>query len=726
MLHNSTDFQLIFSNFVLTGLNEIDLNLTEMSNTSGNNSGQGAAGASSSQGAIPKVQRNMNLVFKVTINRRLDQNIEFEDPDFNDKTSFIKKILEHTDAELKNKKGPKRCNFRKIVKNEWDCNVIYQADANYPLGRLDKVRYPRSHVFGTEINKIPMYECQIRMDGNKSGIKHMIVNPYAQGLTDKDKRRLGRYIDDHIEKCVSPIFDEEQGAGANRVLKHVGTGNWIVYLQDRGIDYKYPNIKMPFPFKTVTNQMAMITIVRKETEAQMTNRLRNAGCTEAQIENAILARKAEELAAEEERAKKQLEREKDEEKFRKEMELIKALTTDIKVSPYGVGLDDNANDLTKKIKAGIDADKRLDFKHHSNVEYAKIFSAQWEIENPNGEWKNHISVDVRNNALAAIRAEEARYKSSKESKACYLKYVDEAGKLLSVGYRGSPLTPLAASYVPSPTLSLNEPSRPPTITITVTGTSTTSSTTTTSVTTPNLSPASGSLTFANAASGETPSIPNLTAQVSNDATPSTSQTKRAHESTSTSGTSSSFSSGAVLSASLSLSFSGSPSPKKLIDDYSRNSAWLEQNKVAYNGHTWIDPKDYYEAIEILCKRNAKSYRPTQKAMDHLRATVWFLSSRPQSGHGSKGTLGEMGFKKLQSYFEELYEIEKIKKGDYSSLLQIWRSIISIQPAGNEDHWPPEGSFFGTYVATASIDDVLCLVSRDKANEILREKSKDPG
>ena len=84
---------------------------SSMENQQSQTPGGAAAAASSSSS---KVQRNITITFKVTINRNLDQNIDYEDPDVDDQTAFVRKVLEHSDSELRKKKGPKRCDFRKV------------------------------------------------------------------------------------------------------------------------------------------------------------------------------------------------------------------------------------------------------------------------------------------------------------------------------------------------------------------------------------------------------------------------------------------------------------------------------------------------------------------------------------------------------------------------------------------------------------------------------------
>ena len=670
--------------------------------------------------ATSKVQRNITITFKITINRKLNQEIDYEDPDVDDQTAFIRKILEHSETELKKKKGPKRCTFRKVYKNEWDCICIYQADAGFPMGRLDKCRYPRNHPFGTEINSIPMYECQIKHDGNKSGIKHVILNPYAQGLTDKDKRRLGRYIDDHIEKCASPIYDEDRGAGATKTLKHIGTGNWVVYLTDRGVKYEFDNIKEPFPFKTTTGQVASITIVRKETEAQMVNRMKAAGCTEEAIETAILVRKAKEMAAEDERVKRQKERAKEEENFRKEMKEIESMAAMAKISKPVETEGANKN-LAKKLKDGLESAKRLDMRHQSMVEYAKIFSEQWQIEKEDGKWRDHIEPDIRNAALSAMKNEEARYQSNTDAKIKYIKYIDANGKITAISKQVPGVPPVLGQYKPGQNLNPQNIEAPPTEIVFAEKPAEGQNDLT-------LAPKAGSLSFAQAAAGESGTMPPL---VTNHPTTTPGGKKRPPTSrTSDSGEvdyETPNSSAASTTSTFTSALSGkSPSPKKsLLDDYSKNKAWMEQNNEAFFGYKWINPAEFYDALEQLC-RQGKDYDPDVKTLEYLRATVWFLSNRPQTGPGSKNSLRKMGWPTLKRHFDEMYEIDKIKVGELSSLKQIWRSILAIQPEGNELDWPTIDSYFGAYAETALTDDMANLVSRVMASTIPNKKTPGLG
>ena len=84
----------------------------------------------------------------------------------------------------------------------------------------------------------------------------------------------------------------------------------------------------------------------------------------------------------------------------------------------------------------------------------------------------------------------------------------------------------------------------------------------------------------------------------------------------------------------------------------------------------------------------------------------------------------MQWPSLKKYFDEMYEIEKIKIGELSSLRQIWRSILAIQPPGNELDWPSINSYFGTFAATAPVNEMADLVTRVMASSL--QTSKEAG
>ena len=290
----------------------------------------------------------------------------------------------------------------------YELKITFKRKDDFVHDNIHKAIEPNSIFCGEKIKGHYKIKANFRTSSDPSGIRFVISNPGAQGVTDHDKRTIASALRTNGYALVSNILNRRYRS-RDPMLNGTNTSDMEFYALDLGPDHEYELwTKSKFPVTLDSGKTVHLSIRRDENVQQYEKRLRYAGnLTEPEIKALVEKRKAINVAGKT-RNLQRLKRNTDQVDSY-EVELRK-----VREKVYNGARINRQTILTEKLaKAQSDHDrdrfatKRTILNREQNKAADKKllekFIDDWRMYDKNGPWLKIMSQEERDNFMEAER-----------------------------------------------------------------------------------------------------------------------------------------------------------------------------------------------------------------------------------------------------------------------------------------------------------------------------------